>query len=404
MKNSGLGCGCGGSREDDLPTVASALLGQSEITYFRQGIASGVAWVSTLVNGISTPIQWNNEMAITAIRATRQLFGAASVLDRQLESAPDRNRAAFVFGFDVGVQLVFGTHTTLIANGQVYTLDALRTQGRDAANSVFEPPRAATDSKLGYVMPSSTMRYGANPAVTTVATGRPVVTLPGTVMPPARNGDWYFREGMAFGSRWNPSGQQSVRAPEWNSYLQNLYLTSGRSWYARQPRTQALSNRQSFIWGFQFPIRQQYVEGDNIVVRTPSGLVRPLELYAQAAAAANAMWGTSRPPLTAPFYQPSSVRSQLIAVRNAAASRGPLISIVNPPYAAPLSTEVSQWIDYLSGRTNSAPAAISQGTYEKIRDLVETARLGTVTSGQERYIRDLSRIRPEFLDMGLAPR
>ena len=171
MKNSGLGCGCSREenadlgfltpvtstsqmpltvpqapvmtatwtmgRRDDLPTVAAALQGQSEITYFRQGIAMGVAWASSFVNGISTPIQWNNEMAVTAIRATRRLFGANSVLDQKLISAQDRNRAAFVFGFDVGVQLFFGPHTTIIANGQVFTLSVLRTQGEVAANSVF---------------------------------------------------------------------------------------------------------------------------------------------------------------------------------------------------------------------------------------------------------------------------
>lgn len=175
MKNSGLGCGCGCSQEDntdlgfltpapvqtapvsqaplmtatwttgrrdDLPTVAAALLGHSYITYFREGIALGMAWAATRVNGVTTPVQWNHEMAVASIRATQQIFGAPSVLDRQVMSAADRNRMSFIFGFDIGVQLFFGLHTTLIANGQVFTLDALRTQGRVAANSVFEQPRA----------------------------------------------------------------------------------------------------------------------------------------------------------------------------------------------------------------------------------------------------------------------
>ena len=197
-RNSGLGCGCSsGTNESELgevfqpvpqyppaqavvkysnPMTATLTTGRQSQSlapmnqaqvwqqFFREGIAFGVAWTASLEQGRTVPAQWHHDLEQAAMQWTSTVN---SLLEQELRSAPDRNRTAFVAGFDLGIRIAMGGRIELTAaNGRRYRLDLLQTQGRVAANNLFGQARPAVLPAIG----GPTGMAPATPGVAQVST------------------------------------------------------------------------------------------------------------------------------------------------------------------------------------------------------------------------------------------
>lgn len=122
---------------------------QNQSFYFREGIAFGAAWTASWFYNTAVPAQWHRDFEVAAQSQEQATIGTAgnmgdSLLQQALRIAPDRNRAAFVYGFDIGIQLLFGQQTLVRGStGRVFEKSALRAQGRVVANTVFNQVRPA---------------------------------------------------------------------------------------------------------------------------------------------------------------------------------------------------------------------------------------------------------------------
>lgn len=182
-RNSGLGCGCSSGGDLGAVPMAPFLTPQSaaqtakytanpgmtvnpaatrqaiapgatvsqaqlERMYFREGIAFGVAWTAGLERNATVAAQWHGDLERAAVSWETQgrLNGTvvASLLEQALRSASDRNRAAFVAGFELGIRIVLERRTSIRSPiGRTYTQDFLLAQGRVAANNLFSQARPA---------------------------------------------------------------------------------------------------------------------------------------------------------------------------------------------------------------------------------------------------------------------
>lgn len=195
-RNSGLGCGCSsGTNERGMgeipvfqpvpswvpvvkpsnPMTATLTTGRRQslapmspaqvvMQFFREGIAFGAAWTASLEQGRTVPAQWHRDLEEAAVQWTSQgrIGGTTvtSLLEQELRGAADRNRAAFVAGFDLGIRIMMERRIEITApNGRRYSLDFLRTQGRVAANTLFGQTRPA-------ILPAIAGPTGMAPAAT----------------------------------------------------------------------------------------------------------------------------------------------------------------------------------------------------------------------------------------------
>lgn len=162
----------------------------SPMSYFREGLAFGVAWAASMERGVTIPPQWHSDLErVSQSQGTSSLPGLPSSLQIALGSSPDSNRAAFVYGFDMGIRVYLERRTSLTSRaGRVYSLDFLRTQGRVVANTLFGQARAA-------VLPAITGPTGMAPSYT-----------PGVVAPQPRTYYTGVRSSCGPGEVRNPDG------------------------------------------------------------------------------------------------------------------------------------------------------------------------------------------------------
>lgn len=160
-RNSGLGCGCSGGGDVDLgfvapnstqvvryavnPMTATLTTGRaaasnyttvrSQASYYREGLAFGVAWTASLERNVTVPAQWHRDLEEVSVQWERQSgFGAVTPTQRQ----------AFVSGFDMGIRVVLERRTSILSPiGRTYSAEFLLAQGTVAANTLFGQTRPA---------------------------------------------------------------------------------------------------------------------------------------------------------------------------------------------------------------------------------------------------------------------